>query len=134
MTTENRDGLHVATNDFDAAMRRLHADALAQVSAPTRARLRASRMNAADATIRTRRGVGWALASGCAAVFALAVGLQLRAPAPTVVMPPPIATATTGASDIAFDVDTAFAALDENPDFYLWLAANGDGLSSDPEQ
>jgi hypothetical protein len=131
MTTENRDGLRVATQ-FDDTMRRLHADALAQVSAPTRARLRAARTGATGAANRARPGIGWALASGFAAVFALVIGLQLRGPSPTAVTPPPVATVP--ADDIAFDVDTAVATLDESPDFYLWLAANGDGLSSDPEQ
>jgi hypothetical protein len=132
MTAETRDGLPVATDDFDDTMRRLHADALAQVSAPTRARLRTARTGATDTSNRTRRGVGWALASGLAAVFAVVIGLQLRAPEPTVVAPSPIAATT--ADSTAYDIDTAVATLDENPDLYLWLAANDDSLSVDPEQ
>ncbi|HEY0661219.1 MAG TPA: hypothetical protein VGD21_07870 [Lysobacter sp.] len=132
MSTETRDGSPVATNGFDDAMRRLHADALAQVSAPTRARLRAARTGATGAANRTQRGVGWALASGFAAVFAVVIGLQLRAPAPTVVAPSPIATTT--ADNANYDIDTAVATLDENPDLYLWLAANDDSLAADLEQ
>jgi len=110
--------------EFDNAMRRLHADALAQVSAPTRARLRDARASASTAG-GSRRGFGWALASGFAAIFALAIGWQLQSP--------PAATTDTVTVDDAidaamYDTDTAVAALDENPDFYLWLASNDDAM------
>ncbi|HEY0503085.1 MAG TPA: hypothetical protein VGD42_06265, partial [Lysobacter sp.] len=65
---------------FDQAMRTLHAQALEEVSSATRARLRVARHAAArpSGAKETRRGFGWVLASGTAAVFALAIGLQLR--------------------------------------------------------
>lgn len=110
---------------FDQAMRGLHAQALSQVSSATRARLRVARHAAATpAGARApRRGFGWVLASGCAAVFALVIGLQLRpVPAPDA---PPAAIATTAS---AYDADTAVAVLDENPDLYLWLAYNDDAV------
>ena len=108
---------------FDQAMRELHAQAVAQVSSPTRARLRAARHGAA-ATRESRRGYGWLLASGCAAVFALAIALQLQ-PRPT---SRPDAPPLAVVSAAAYEADTAVAALDENPDLYLWLASNDDAL------
>ena len=62
----------------------------------------------------------------------MVIGLQLRAPAPAVVAPSPVAATT--ADSATYDIDTAVATLDENPDLYLWLAANDDSLSVDPEQ
>lgn len=114
---------------FDQAIRALHAQALSSVSDSTRARLRVARhATAATAGAREpRRGFGWVLASGCAAVFALVIGLQLR-PTPT-----PVAPATQpaiAAAPALYDADSAMAVLDENPDLYLWLAANDDAMPS----
>jgi len=106
---------------FDQAMRELHAQAVAQVSSPTRARLRAARH--AAATRESRRGYGWLLASGCAAVFALAIALQLQPRPASQPDVPPLTEVSA-----AYDADTAVAALDENPDLYLWLASNDDAL------
>ncbi len=109
---------------FDQAMRDVHAQAVDRISPATRARLRAAR-HAVPAT-PVRRGLGWVLASGFAAVFALAIGLRLQTPTPAVAPPAPSVAALTPAT--AYDVETAVAALDENPDLYLWLAANDDDL------
>ncbi|MDR7134888.1 anti-sigma-K factor RskA [Lysobacter niastensis] len=107
---------------FDQAMHELHAQAVAQVSPPTRARLRAAR-HRATAAHESRRRYGWLLASGCAAVFALAIALQLQPrPASQPDAPPLTEVSAT------YDADTAVAALDENPDLYLWLASNDDAL------
>lgn len=123
---------------FDQAMRELHAQAVTQVSSATRARLRVARNAAARPAVPRARlhggkagwGAGnWMLGSGLAAVFAVAIGLQLRpsqAPVPTAA-PPAVSVATTEPA-IAFDADTAVAALDENPDLYLWLASNSDAV------
>ena len=107
---------------FDQAMRELHAQAVARVSSATRARLRAARHGAAAAR-ESRRGYGWILASGCAAVFALAIALQLQPRPASKPGAPPVAEVSA-----AYDADTAVAALDENPDLYLWLASNDDAL------
>jgi len=113
---------------FDQAMRRLHTQAVDQVSPATRARLRVARQAATTpgAAREHRRGPGWVLATGFAAVSALAIGLLLRPSpqAPVTAPAPSVATATTA----AFDADTALATLDENPDLYLWLASNDDAL------
>ena len=132
MTPREHDPMNTHPDDrFDQAMRELHAQAVSQVSSPTRARLRAARQHAASrpgAEREPRRGLNWVLGSGLAAVFAVAIGLQLRpvqAPAPA----SPSAVATT-ANATTFDADTAVAALDENPDLYLWLASNDDAVPS----
>lgn len=111
---------------FDRAVRELHAQALSQVSPQVRARLRAARTAAATAHA-PRHAWRWALASGCAAVFALTIGLQWQGPSPATVVPTQTAT-SNATDDRADDSDNAIAALDENPDLYLWLASNDDTL------
>lgn len=113
---------------FDQAMRQLHAEALTQVTANTRARLRSAR-HAAAIQAPARRGVGWVLATGCAAVFALVIGLQLRGPTPG--SPPAAPPATEALADtqtVASDYDDTVAVLEENPDLYLWLASNDEPM------
>lgn len=105
---------------FDSAMRELHAQALTHVSPMTRARLRVGRTSAQRAPIR---GFGWALASSFAAIFAIAIGVQLQKPPAATV---PAQTATSATPDSS--TDDVIATLDENPDFYLWLASNDDTL------
>lgn len=126
------DPMNDSRNDdarFDQAMRALHAQSLASVSSGTRARLRVARhAAAAPAGVREpRRGFGWVLASGCAALFALVIGLQLR-PTPTPVAP--TAQPAIAAAPALYDADSAMAVLDENPDLYLWLASNDDAMPS----
>ncbi len=126
---------------FDAALRGLHAQALEQVSPQVRARLRTIRHQAA-APARTRGAwAGWALASGGVAALALAASLQFAggpAPAPAAQSPALAVTEAAPASgavpaEVGYDPDTAVAALEENPDFYLWLASNSDALPTYPE-
>lgn len=104
---------------FDDALRQRHAAAVAHVSARTQVQLR-NRLAASTATPRhfVRHRMAWAAATACAALFALVIGLQLR-PQPT-----PAASPAAGAvDDNRGDANTAYAALDENPDLYLWLAS-----------
>ncbi|ALN64444.1 hypothetical protein GLA29479_3591 [Lysobacter antibioticus] len=120
---------------FDQAMRALHARAVDQVTPQTRARLRTIRSEAAAAPVRRSGVLGWALASGGVAAFALALGLQFvggNGGAPAVPESAP-AVASAAAVDAVYDPDTAVAALDENPDLYLWLASNGDALPNPSE-
>lgn len=104
-------------NDFDRELRHRHADALANLSPRTLAQLQQRR----QAALRPRRSTpmrafAWPLAAACA-VGALALGLQLRPPETTP------ATAATIANDTT-DGGSAYAALDETPDLYLWLASD----------
>ena len=107
-------------SDFDDALRRRHAAAVAHLSARTQVQLR-NRMAASTATPRhvVRHRMAWAAATACAALFALVIGLQLR-PQPT----PAASPATVVVDDSQGDANAAYAALDENPDLYLWLASN----------
>lgn len=103
---------------FDAAMRARHADALAHVPVHLRWQLRpgAARMRtqAAPATRANWRG-RVALAGALAGLCALAVGLGLRdAPAPAA---PASAIASLAPQD------SPVATLDQDPDFYAWLAS-----------
>ena len=106
-------------DSFDRAMRDLHAQALMQVSAPTRTRLRTAR--AATTHGAPMRGLRWVVATAFAAVFALAIGLQWHGPDATT--DAPTQTASRDAANYG-----AIATLDENPDLYLWLASNDDTL------
>lgn len=113
---------------FDLMARRHYQQSLQAIPPRTLARLRAARHEAATRT-PPARGLGWMLAGGCATVFAMAIALQLQQ-SPT---PAPEQTATTNAAIDAADLrsdeaDSVIAALDENPDLYLWLASNDDAL------
>lgn len=108
---------------FDARARAAHAASLDALSPRVRAQL-AQRRRSASATGRpphARPALGWALAT--LALCAVAIGVfrpdarDARAPAP--------ATAGTTAPAAA---DT----LEDNPDFYLWLASrDADSLASE---
>ena len=106
------------TNDtrFDAALRAHHQASLEQLSPRVRAQL-AQRRNAALRGENVRRGHGLRYAvAGFAALGALAIGLQLGTlPAPTTNTP-----ATSSAATAAAPVTTM---LDEDPEYYAWLAS-----------
>ncbi|MET0582084.1 MAG: hypothetical protein ABWZ08_08940, partial [Pseudoxanthomonas sp.] len=97
-------------------MRSLHATALTQLSPQTLARLRSARQQAQTAPGRGHAW-RWATATAFSAVLAVAIGLQL--------LPKP-AQAPAGQPVIASVADDevyvdSVAALDENPDLYMWL-------------
>lgn len=127
---------------FDRAARERHADALVDVSPLVRSRLQRARQQA-SLSGAAKRSPTWAWA-GSAAVLALAlvIGVQFQhAPVPTPSNTPLATTpaATTDRALAAFDNDDTevaqlLAALDENPDFYLWLAANDGALSTPMER
>lgn len=111
MNDNNRD------EHFDAAMRQQHAVAATSLSPRTQAQLQQRRraaMAAQSTREPSRRHFGWPIAASFAAVLALAIGLQVWQ------QPEPAATAPAVA-DSDDDLDTV---LDENPDFYLWLASS----------
>lgn len=118
---------------FDRAMRQRHAESLQRLSPATLARLRAARGDALAAA-RRPRPFGWGLASAAAAMCALAIGVSwLRSDPPNAAtVPATLAGAAAGidAGDalLAAEVEAVMAPLDEDPDLYLWLAANDDAL------
>jgi hypothetical protein len=114
-----------ADADFDDLARRLHADALRHIPWQTLARLRTASggVSPAGRTAATARArtAGWGFAVAGAALFAVAVALRLG-PATTDVGPRPLAVGQ-GAGQAAEDrYGSVLAALEEDPDFYLWLA------------
>jgi len=111
-------------DDFDRTMRALHAQAVDQVPPATLYALRVRRGNAARAPARPRRPGGWWLAAAGMAVFALAIGLRQPGmdPGPAAADPLP-ALALANAAVEAATYDETLAALDEDPDLYLWLGA-----------
>lgn len=112
--------------EFDRAARALHAQAIDHVSQRTLQQLRARRGIATRAPARAPRALGWAIATACAAVLAVAIGLRFDhdgAPMPADMQ------VTTAADPFAADTadggyDDALASYDEDPGLYLWLASS----------
>jgi hypothetical protein len=111
-----------AGGELDRIARTLHADAVAHVAPRTLAQLRARRSQSAPrpGPLARPRMLGWGLAGAFAALFAVAVGLRMELPASSTADSAPVADA--GAPIAGDDALEAYAALDEDPDFYLWLA------------
>ncbi|TWT21284.1 alanine:cation symporter family protein [Luteimonas marina] len=113
---------HDPGNDrFDQAMRATHADALAHVSAATMAQLH--RRRHAALSVRPARGLRWPLpAAAFASLLVVAVGLgfglRMSGEAPPAPVDPAIAAVAAGAG-----IEDALDDLDQNPDFYVWLAS-----------
>lgn len=107
------------SRELDRALRQRHAEALTHLSARTQVQLRNRLAAAAAAPRRPAHRVAWTAAAACTALFALAIGLQLR--------PQPATAPQNAATSIARNHDDGGATLatfDENPDFYLWLASH----------
>jgi hypothetical protein len=102
---------------FDAAMRALHQDALVHVSPQVRWKLRPA---TGAKSSRTSRAGTWrvstVLAGVAAAMFALALGVSLWKP-----LDDPSPTTNTLA---AASVDDGTTVLEQDPDFYAWLASD----------
>lgn len=113
---DGKDGLS-PEDRFDAAMRALHQDALAHVSPRVHWKLRPA---TGAKSSRTGRAGGWrmgtALAGVAAAMFALAVGISLWKPFDDASP----ATNTLAAAS----VDDGATVLEQDPDFYAWLASD----------
>jgi hypothetical protein len=111
MNDSNRD------DRFDAAARQQHAIATTRLSARTQAQLQQRRraaLAAQSAGQPSRRHFGWPIAASFAAMLALAVGLQVRQQS----------APSTAAPVVADSGDNLDTVLDENPDFYVWLASS----------
>lgn len=116
MSMQRDTAIHDDDTRFDAAMRTLHRDALAQVTPSVRWRLKPASLTARSATERNvalRAAPLWA--GAVAAVCAVAVGVGLwRAPDP----------AAAAATPAQFTADDSATVLGEDPDFYAWLASD----------
>lgn len=106
------------SRDFDAHLRQLHAQAVDRVSPRTLVQLRPQR--ASRGPVARARLHAWPLAATCA-IALVAGGMLLRNPAQNAAGES--ATAVTAATDTNEPGDV-YAALDESPDLYLWLASN----------
>lgn len=105
-------------HDFDTQLRQLHAQAVERVSPRTLARLRPRRETVRN--LPTKRHLhAWPLAATCA-IALVAGGLFLRYPQQEAAVTP--ATAVTANTDN--EPGDVYAALDESPELYLWLASN----------
>lgn len=92
----------------DAALQRLHAQSLEQLSPATLARLRAGRQ-----APQRQHPHRWWMATAASLVVALGLGISFTAHPPVA---PPVQVAAATADDSS-------ELLDENPDLYLWLGA-----------
>jgi len=105
-------------HDFDTRLRQLHAQAVERVPPRTLVQLRPRRETARSLPAK-RHLHAWPLAATCA-IALVAGGLFLRYPQQeTAVAPAPAITATTDN-----EPGDVYAALDESPELYLWLASN----------
>jgi anti-sigma-K factor RskA len=110
--------------ELDDVARALHAEALAQLPSRTLAQLRTRRSRVRPAAVRRTPALGWGLAATAAvAVLAVAFGLRMDPSAPDL----PGDRHVAGLPGAAVEATEAsyrqtYAALDEDPDFYLWLA------------
>ena len=107
---------------FDASMRGLHRAALANVSPQVRWKLRPAQQPSQRETARRRFG-RWLpaplLAGAAAAVLAVALGIGLW----------PAEQAAPGATPVAtVDSDDGAGVLEQDPDFYAWLASDDASL------
>lgn len=115
----------------DDFARRLHADSLTALSPQTLSRLRSAR-HASTNIAPSWHGWRWTLAGGTAAVLTLAIAVQLPWLASEVPQQQIANTAPSDELDSAGSRDeygSLSAGLDENPEFYLWLANNHDTLA-----
>lgn len=107
-------------HEFDSIARGLHDEAVAQLPWRVREQLRRARLQP-QLTSRAYRPVpGWMLATACAAVLAVTVGIAIAPRAPAPASETPLAGKSTNNNDSPYG--DALATLDEDPDFYLWLA------------
>jgi hypothetical protein len=109
---------HDERNDFDAKLRRVHAQAVEHVSPRAFVQLRPR--PSPRTTPGKPRLLTWPLAATCA-IGLIAGGLFLRQPTQDASVEPAVATDNNEPGDV-------YAALDESPELYVWLASNDTDL------
>ena len=125
MNTDMQDG-----QGLERRLRGLHVAASQQLSPATLTRLRDARHDLASQSRDPAFAGAWRwLAAGLGSVaLAVAFGLQMAPSAPGAGGPPAAPLAATPAPADALDYPAGLAALDEDPDLYLWLAAEAGPL------
>lgn len=107
------------TSRFDEALRSHHRASLVQLSPKVSAQLAQRRLAALrGAAPKRSHRLGFA-AAGFAALCALAIGMQFRNPPA-----PNPAAGTTLASNTSAPARADSIILDQDPDFYAWLASS----------
>ncbi|MEJ7746694.1 MAG: hypothetical protein WKF61_08060 [Luteimonas sp.] len=116
----------VADHDFDRAMRDRYRQAIVHVSPPTRAQLRANRHAATRGPSKTMHGwpLGAAFGGFAAVVFAITLGLNFNSGMHVDGEAPPVSTAASDMFATASGDMSLVTALDQDPDFYAWLASS----------
>lgn len=116
--------------DLDSKLRGLHVAASQQVSPATLMRLRDARQGLTSHSRDRAFGGAWRWRAAGLGSVALAVAfvLQMVPWTPWTVGPSDTPLAVMPAPADAFDYPASLAALDEDPDLYLWLAAEAGPL------
>ncbi|CAN5705510.1 hypothetical protein BH23PSE2_BH23PSE2_00130 [soil metagenome] len=119
----HRDG-EQQDHGLDRVARALHAEALVQLPPRTLAQLRARHDRVRRAPLRRAPTLGWGLAATAAVtVLAVAFGLRMDPATPELAPDRRLAALPGAGVDMSESNDRqTYAALDEDPDFYLWLA------------
>ncbi len=106
---------------FDDTLRQHHAAALASLSPQVQAQLAQRRVAALRGTPAARSSHHWMryAMAGSAAVLALGIGLQFALQPPS----NPVAVPTTALAAHTTATVQAATILDEDPEFYAWLAS-----------
>ncbi len=105
-------GGSLADEKLDRALRTIHANAVANISAGTRAQLR-QRLRGATRPSPSRRH-GWQMASALVALVLVAGAYWRTTLRPHAPPPEPVAITAADSGDLV-------AVIDETPDLYLWL-------------
>lgn len=114
---------------IDRIARALHAEAVEHIPPHTLARLR-PRAARGPAPRGWPVPVGWSLATACAAVFVLAIGVRgLVAPDAGEADPAPAVAAAPAAPAAADPFEDPLIALEEDPDLFVWLASDARALA-----
>ena len=110
-----------ADHRFDQAIRQAHGTAVARISPKVRAQLAQRRHAALRGELLGRSVVGFRHAGvAFAAICAVAFGVMQLMPASSPPVATPVATTEATRTDTAIATNTI---LDEDPDFYAWLAS-----------
>jgi len=102
----------IGDEGLDRALRAIHADAVSNLSARTRAQLQ-QRLRSATRPAPARRH-GWQMASALVALVLVAGAYWRTTSLPGATPPAAVATTNTDSGDLV-------AVIDETPDLYLWL-------------
>lgn len=115
---------------IDRIARAIHAEAVERVPAHVLARLRPRSSPAPASRWRPAPVLGWSLASACAAALVWAVGTQaLVAPEGPPAQPAPVLADAPVGAEAPDPWEDPLITFDEDPDLFVWLAADARPLA-----